>query len=177
MENGNYKAAGKIRCKSGEYTIKPGIYEQPTLAIQSINAGDIESITFEGQRTKNDSISAQNLYSNGGNIKSFDFSIKLKEGIAVYTYNLTSANTSLKAFNTDDTEMNYGDESDYIVRKESDYENDDVTKTVIHECEQTYDGSNYILTGKINKNAVVMTSLVAFAASIFFITILSQPFG
>lgn len=149
MENGNYKAVGKIRCKSGVYTIRPGIYEQPTLAIQSINAGDIESITFEGQRTNNDSISAQNLYSNGENIKSFDFSIKLKEGLAVYTDNLTSANASLKAYNTAGIEMNYGNESDYIVRKESDYENDDVTTTVIHECEQTYDGSNYILTGKI----------------------------
>lgn len=149
MENGNYKAAGKIRCKSGEYTIKPGIYNQPTLAIQSVNPGDIISITFEGQRINNDSISAQNLYSNGENIKSFDFSIKLKEGIAAYTDNLTSANTSLKAFNTAGTEMNYGDESDYIVRKESDYENDDVTTTVIHECEQTFDGTNYVLAGKI----------------------------
>lgn len=156
MENGNYKATGKIRVKEGNYTIRPGVFTQPKFAIQSINAGDIASITFNGQRTNGESLAAQTLYSYGGVPKSYDFSIKLKEGLAVYTDNADepfaadpdSARVSLKAYSTGNTELGCGYNYDYnIYNKNGD--DDEETATVLHEIEQTFDGKNYILTGKI----------------------------
>lgn len=156
MENGNYKATGKIRVKEGNYTIRPGVFTQPKFAIQSINAGDIASITFNGQRTNGESLAAQTLYSYGGVPKSYDFSIKLKEGLAVYTDNADepfaadpdSARVSLKAYSTGNTELGCGYNAYYnIYNKNGD--GDEETATVLHEIEQTFDGKNYILTGKI----------------------------
>ncbi|WP_407399014.1 hypothetical protein [Treponema sp.] len=156
MENGNYKAVAKIRVKSGTYTIKPGIYTQPKIAIQSINAGDITSITFNGQRTSSDSISAQTLYTNGGQPRNYEFSIKLKEGFAVYTENAESpedsnpntAVVSLKAYSPANEELSCGYNGDYnLYNKNGDA--DEETLTIIHEIEQNFDGTNYVLTGKI----------------------------
>lgn len=156
MENGNYKAVAKIRVKSGTYTIKPGMYTQPKIAIQSINAGDITSITFNGQRTSSDSISAQTLYTNGGQPRNYEFSIKLKEGFAVYTENAESkedsdpdpAGVSLKAYSPANDDLSCGYNGDYnLYNKNGDA--DDETLTIIHEIEQNFDGTNYVLTGKI----------------------------